>query len=317
MRLLRSRWIGVCLLAFATLSWTVTAQAQPQTKVVATFSILGDIVRAVGGDLVSVTILVGPEADAHVYQPTPSDARAIAEAKLVVVNGLGFEGWLNRLLRAAGGNAKVVVASVGVAPLVMEHHEEEEKPVARISRKVSKPSKVEDPHAWQDAKNAGLYALNIAAALAAADPANADRYRQAGEAFSAQAKALDAELRAMIGAVPANKRKVISSHDAFQYFSKAYGVEFLAVQGLSTESEPSAKDIARLIEQIRKDNIKALFVENISDRRLIDQIAREAGGVVGESLFSDALSKSGGPADSYMKMMRHNAAALLRGMERN
>lgn len=280
-----------------------------QVKVVASFSILADMVREVGGDLVAVKTLVGAESDAHVYQPTPADARAVAEARLVFVNGLGFEGWLDRMLQASGTKAEIVVASAGVAQLAEKAH--------RGHGHAKSAEAAVDPHAWQDARNGVVYAGNIAKALAAVDPAHASRYRAAGENFAARIRATDAEIRGIVGAVPAEKRKVITSHDSFRYFGAAYGVEFLAARGISTESEPTAKDIARLIDQMRKTGVKALFVESVADPRLIEQIAREAGGMVGPALFSDALSKPGGPADSYLKMLRHNASVLASATAKN
>lgn len=308
--------IGRTLAVFAVVCGLAPA-AWGQVKVVASFSILADMAATIGQDRVAVRSIVGPEADAHVHQPTPADARALKEADIVIVNGLGFEGWFDRLVRASGTKARIVVASEGVARLAGEPPEDD-RSVKRFTRKVSKPAeKADDPHAWQDARNGALYVGNIVRALGQVDPGNAEEYRRAGEAYVAAIMAADAEIREVVAKIPEAKRKVITSHEAFRYFGAAYGVEFLAVQGVSTEAEATAKDIAKLVEQVRQSGVKALFVENISDRRMIHQIAREAGGIVGPPLFSDALSKPGGPADGYLKMLRHNAAALAAGMAKN
>jgi zinc/manganese transport system substrate-binding protein len=295
------------LLAFA-------GGAAAQIKVVASFSILGDIAAEIGGERAKVVTLVGPNSDAHVYQPKPSDAREVAEAKLVVVNGLGFEGWLDRLARAAGYGGPVVTASQGIAPLTLEAAHEHDHGAARTGRRTAR---LADPHAWQDLSNGQVYARNIAAGLAKADPANAAYYGDRAEAYVRQLVELDRFVRGELEAIAPAKRKVITSHDAFQYFGRAYGVGFLAPLGVSTESEPSAGDVAKLIRQIRSEGVKALFIENMTDKRLVDQIAREAGGALGGTLYSDALSDRAGPAGSYVRMFRHNVATLKAAMARN
>jgi zinc/manganese transport system substrate-binding protein len=305
--------LGVC--AAAMISVPMRAQAEP-LKVVATFSILADLVQNVGADKVAVTTLVGPDADTHTYQPTPSDARAVAEAKVLVTNGLGLEGWLVRLRGAAQSKAIVVVASAGVKPLTMEE-EVDEKAAASGQPKPGKPRRVNDPHAWQSLTNGQIYVANIVKGLAQADPPNADFYRQNGTAYGKQLAALDGNIKAELAAVPKAKRRVISTHDAFQYFGKAYDVTFVAPLGISTENEPSAGDIAKLERQIKRDHIKALFLENVTNSRLIDQIAKDTGAIVGPSLYSDALSKPDEPASTYVKMFEHNAATLKDGMLKN
>lgn len=282
-------------------------EAQEPVKAVASFSILGDMVRNIGGSRVAVTTLVGPDGDAHVFQPTPGDARAVAEAKVVFVNGLGLEGWMERLAQSAAYKGAVVVASSGIQPQTMEEEEEGKKA----------PKRVIDPHAWQDLRNALVYADNIADGLAKADPAGAPAYKANAAAYKKQLIELDAWVRAEIGAVPKPKRKVITSHDAFGYFGSAYGVTFLAPVGISTDAEPSAKEVASLIRQIRKEKTKALFVENITNRKMIEQIGKETGVKLGGALFSDALSPPGGPGDSYIKMFRNNLPLLKAAMMQN
>ncbi|TXL69403.1 metal ABC transporter substrate-binding protein [Vineibacter terrae] len=286
------------------------AAAQQQTlQAVASFSIIGDMLREVGGDRVEVTTIVGPDQDAHTYQPTPSNAKAVAAAKVLVVNGLGFEGWIERLARAAPFKGTRIVLTDGIAkPLQLDasgksgHKHAHDAP---------------DPHTWQDIANGRLYVRNIVAGLAAADPASADAYRQRGADYDRRLAGLDDWVRSQIATVPADKRKVITGHDAFQYFAKAYGVEFLAPIGISTDQEPSAQQVAALIRQMQREHIKAVFIENMSNPKLVEQIARDAGGAVGPSLYVDALSKPGGPADTYEKMFRHNVPALVAGMLKN
>jgi zinc/manganese transport system substrate-binding protein len=279
-------WIISLMLATA----IVSARADDRLNVVASFSILGDFVRNVGGDSVSVTTLVGPNSDPHVYEPAPADAKKIAAARLVFVNGFGLEGWLPRLVQAAGGRATVVTATSGIAPL----------------RKGSDA----DPHAWQSVVNAKAYVTNISAALVAAAPADAEVFRANASAYLAKLDALDREVREAVATIPEGRRKVISTHDAFGYFAAAYGIAFIAPLGVSTESEASARDLAGIISQVKTAKIPAVFLENISDPRLIQRIAAETGAKVGGRLFSDSLTDEKGDAPTYIDMVRHNIKAL-------
>jgi zinc/manganese transport system substrate-binding protein len=272
------------------------AQAQQPLKVVATFSILGDLVRNVGGDRVSVTNLVGPGGDAHVYAPTPADAKTVSDAKLVVTNGLGFEGWMARLTKAAGGKATVVVATKGIAP--------------RKSAEAGHDHGNTDPHAWQSVANAKVYVANIRDALVAADPAGADSYRANATAYTARLDALEREVREAVAKLPADRRKIITTHDAFGYFAAAYGVAFVAPRGVSTESEVTAKDVATIIRQVRAEKIPAVFIENVTDPRLMQRIAAETGAKLGGTLYSDALTDEKGSAPTYIDLIRHNIKAL-------
>ena len=281
----------ICFLAFAT-----PLRAEGRLNVVASFSILGDFVQNVGGDRVNVTTLVGPNADVHVYTPAPQDAKRIADAKLVVVNGLGLEGWLPRLVQSAGGKAGVAVASNGIAPL--------------------KRGSDADPHAWQAVGNAKIYVANIRDALSAADPADAEAFRANAAHYLGELDALDAEVKAAIARIPPEHRKVISTHDAFGYFAQAYGIQFIAPIGVSTESEPSARDLADIIDEIKREKIPAVFLENMTDDRLIGRIAAETGAKVGGTLFSDALTDEKGDSPTYIAMVRHNIRALTGALER-
>jgi zinc/manganese transport system substrate-binding protein len=263
---------------------------QQRLNVVASFSILGDFVRNVGGERVSVTTLVGADGDVHVYTPAPADAKKIAEAKLLVINGFGLEGWLPRLLQAAGSKAPIIIATKGIAPL--------------------KLGSDADPHAWQSVANAKIYVANIRDALVAADPADTEIFRANAENYLGKLDALDREVRQAIARIPQGRRKVISTHDAFGYFAAGYGIDFIAPLGVSTESEASARDIARIINQIRNSGIPAVFLENISDPRLMRRISAETGARVGGTLYSDSLTDEKGDAPTYIDMVRHNIKAL-------
>ena len=330
-------------IALATLCLAAPAAAQSDgpISVVATFSILGDMVKRIGGDQIAVTPLVGPDGDVHVYQPTPAAARAVSEAKMLVVNGLEFEGWLDRLVDASDFRGLRVVATDGVAPIAYEDDHDEEEQAAEEGHdhdhdhekhaaeeehdhdhKAHEEAGVHghhdhgafDPHAWQSLANAVIYVDNITAALAKAYPENAETFYRNRAAYVAEIEALDAEIRAIVGALPKDRRTIVTSHDAFQYFGRDYGLTFLAPQGLSTESEASAQDVARLIEQMRDQGISAVFVENITDSRLLEQIANETGATIGGTLYPGALSGPGGPAPTYLDMMRHNATTLAKSL---
>lgn len=284
------RALGVALLVAAS-----SAQADERLRVVASFSILADFVREIGGDRAEVTALVGANGDVHVYSPTPADARQVAEARLVVVNGLGLEGWLPRLVQSSGSKAVIVTATNGVAPLRL--------------------GSAADPHAWQSVANARIYVRNIRDALVAADPANADMFRANAERYGAVLDALETEVRAAIAEIPEGRRKVISTHNAFGYFAAAYGIAFIAPSGVSTESEPGARDVAAIVSQIRAARIPAVFIENVSDPRLIERIAAETGAKVGGTLFSDALTGENGPCPTYIELVRHNIRTLTRALK--
>ena len=287
--------------ALAALFVAPGARAQDRLNVIATFSILGDFVKNVGGDRVEVATLVGPNGNAHVYAPSPGDAKKVADAKLVFVNGLGFEGWLERLVKASGTKAPIVVATKGIKPLERadEHGHDHDHDHGRA-----------DPHAWQSVANAKIYVANIRDALIAADPAGKDAYLANAAAYLAKLDALERDVREVIAKIPADRRRVITSHSAFGYFQDAYGVNFTAPQGVSTEAEASAKDVAAIIAQIRKQKVAAVFLENVTDPRLVEQVARETGAKVGGTLYSDALTDDKGDATTYVDLMRHNLRQL-------
>jgi zinc/manganese transport system substrate-binding protein len=271
-------------------------------KIVTTFSILGDLTRNVGGDRADVATLVGSNSDIHVYTPTAADAQSVRSARLLIVNGLGLEGWLPRLIESSGSKASVVTASNGVAPRKIEADE--------LLSRHHEPGSL-DPHAWQSVANAAIYVANIRDAMAAADPANADFYKANAEAYLTILKRLDHDIRDAVAQIPPDRRKVISTHAAFGYFAAAYGITFLAPQGVSTDSEPSARDIAGLITQIKTEKIPAVFLENISDPRLIRQIAAESGAAVGATLYSDSLTDADGAAPTYIELMGHNIKTIV------
>lgn len=302
----RRRLLGLSA-AFAVAAGAGRAQTTGRLPVIASFSILEDFVRQVGGERVDLGVLVGPDADAHVYQPSAADSRRLAGARLIVVNGLGFEGWMDRLIKVFGAKADLVVASAGVKPIPLDRsHDGHGHGAPKGAGRQPPP----DPHAWQDVGNAILYVANIRDALATADVQGADLFRANADAYIARLRELDAEIRAAVNALPPSRRRIITSHDAFGYFGSAYGLDFIAPQGVSTEAEASAQDVARIIRQIRAEKAPAIFVENISDPRMIDRIARETGARVGGRLRSDALSAQGGPAGTYIDMMRSNIREL-------
>ena len=295
--------IGRTLLMAALLAAAaLPGMAQTRTKIVATFSILGDLVHEVGGEDIELTVLVGPDADTHTYQPRPVDARVVAAAGALVSNGLAFEGWADRLAQAAPLKGLHIVASAGVTPLPATTHAHEQGV---------------DPHCWQDVADTRRYVATIASGLASVDPANAAAYRERAARYDKRLADLDAWIRAEIATVPPEQRKAITGHDSFRYFAQAYGVQFEAPRGYTADNEPSARDVAALIKLVRTQHIKALFIENMTNPNLVEEIARDSGAVVGPKLYSDALSKPGGPAATYEAMMRHNVTALVAGMRKN
>ena len=289
------------LAAVAAMGRASPTHAQNRLRAVATFSILGDLAKNVSGERADVAALVGPDGDVHVYTPTPADGKTVAAAKLVFVNGLGLEGWIDRLIAASGSKAPVVVASRGIIPRKMA----DERDANRL---------VSDPHAWQSVADAEIYVANISDGLIAADPSGKEIYRANTAAYLSKLDALDDEIKVAIATIPANRRKIITTHNAFGYFGDAYGLEFIAPEGLSTEAEPSARDVAKIIAQIRAQKIPAVFLENISDPRLMQQIAAETGARIGGTLYSDSLSPLSGPAATYIAMMRHNAREFQRAL---
>ena len=288
----------------------LAAVAQDKLPVVASFSILGDFVKEVGGERVAVTTLVGPNGDAHVYSPTPADAKAMAGAKLIVINGLKFEGWMTRLIKSSGAKATVATATTGITPLEAEDdHDHDKKGHAH-----GHDHGGVDPHAWQSVANAKVYIANIRNALTTADPAGQASYEANATRYLAQLDAVEAEVKAAVAHIPADRRKAITSHDAFGYFVKAYGIEFIAPQGVSTEAEASAKDVGRIIRQIKAEKIPAVFLENVTNPRLVERIAKESGAKIGGRIFSDALSDADGPAGTYIAMMKHNISQIEKAL---
>jgi len=271
-----------------------SVQAAHKIKAIASFSILGDMVSQVGGDRVDVIALVGPDGDAHVYEPTPADAKNLAAANILFVNGLGFEGWMDRLEKSSGFKGKVVVASTGVTPRQMV---EDEK-------------KITDPHAWQSLANGKLYVANMRDGLIAVDPEGKAIYETNAAKYLDEIVKEETVVKETLAKLPEERRKIITSHDAFGYFGAAYGLEVIAPEGVSTESEASAKDVAKIIRQIKAEKVPAVFMENITDHRLLDQIAKETGAKIGGTLYTDALSQPSGPAGTYLDMFRNNIETL-------
>jgi len=292
------RWmVGVGLLT-ALVLFSESARPDEKPTVVATFSILADLTQRIGGDHVRVLTLVGPNGDAHVFEPGPKESTELAEASVLVANGLGFEPWLQRLEEASGFKGTMVIATDGVTAL---KGNEEQGPT--------------DPHAFQDVSNAEIYAANIAKGLGAADPAHAADFKANADKLVADMAALDKEVKAEFAAVPQERRRILTSHDAFQYFGKAYGIEFVAVQGVSTEAEPTAEDLAKIVRQARDGHLSAVFLENMADPRLAETVSRESGVRMGGELYADALSEPDGPAPDYLSLVRYNVKQLLAAMQ--
>lgn len=290
---MKLRTLALSFLAAWTLALALPLAAEERVKVVTSFSILADLTQEIGGDRIHLTNLVGADEDAHVYQPTPDDGRALLAADLVIANGLGFEPWLYRLVESTETSAEVIEATKGVLPIWLEEDGE----------------KVPDPHAWQNLANARIYVANITQALSAAAPAHAAYFAEQEQAYAERLSELLVDARSALDDLQPSQRSVVTSHDAFGYLGQAYGLNFVAPQGLSTDSEPSAQEVAALIRQIRESGIGAVFVENIRDPRLITQVAEEGGATVGGTLYSDALA-SEGPASSYLGMYRHNVETI-------
>jgi zinc/manganese transport system substrate-binding protein len=349
---LRSALKSATALAAFSLSFPLASWAEEPLPVVATFSILGDMVERIGGEHIALTTLVGPDGDAHVYQPTPKVARSVAEADVLFLNGLEFEGWLERLAEAASFGGAMVVATKGVVPIAFDDHDDHDNHDEHDDHDDHDKHDDHDdhadhddhddhekhddhddhddhdehddhddhaghdhgafnPHAWQSLENAVIYANNIAAGLAQADPENAGDYYANRAAFITEVETLRADIGAMMKSLPADKRTVVTPHDAFGYFAATYDLTFVAPQGMSTDSEVSAADVAALITQIREESISAVFIESITDNRMMQQIANETGATIGGTLYSDALSAQSGPASTYLDMMRHNATTLF------
>lgn len=294
------RWpvLAALLAAFSGLAAPASAD---KLKVVATFSILGDLTAKVGGADIELKILVGPNGDAHTYEPAPGDQRALAGAGLLIANGFGFEPWLDRLKAASGFKGDTVIATEGIAPLTMVE-EGESQPVT-------------DPHAFQSLANAEVYVANILKGLTAVDPAHAGTYRANAARLTEEIRALDREISGEISAILPENRRILTSHDAFQYFAKAYGIEFLSIQGLSTEAEPSAADLAKLADQVKREKVRAIFLENMSNPALAKTIAAETGVPVGGELYADALSEADGPAGDYLLLFRYNVGTILKALQ--
>lgn len=297
---MRRRILLLAASTFAAARTIPSGMAAPPSSplaVVASFSILADMVRQIGGSAVAVKSLVPTDADAHIYQPRPSDLRTMRESGLVVINGLGMEGWMDRLLQTADTTGPTIIASAGVTP--------------------RKTGDGLDPHAWQDPANGVIYIDNITAGLIKADPARADFYRARGQDYANRITETGSWIAQQLAGVEKAKRKILTSHDAFFYFGARYGIEFHGIQGIDTESEPSAAQIATLIRLIRTEGIRAVFVENMTSPRLAQMIARETGAVLGPAVYSDALSPSGGPAATYLTMFRHNVKLFAKAMQAN
>lgn len=323
------------LLSLSLLSLALPTQAEP-LRVVSSFSILNDMVREIGGDKVMASSIVPVNGDAHSFEPRPSDAKTLASAQLLVINGLDFEAWLPRLQQSAGYKGPQVVATQGITPLEFEggdehahgheklvddhhdhdhghNHDHDKESAAQPAHEHSHGS--QDPHAWQSLSQAQVYIRNISQGLSQADPDNADYYRQRAQDYAQRVQQLDDSIKSRLQAIPAEQRKVITSHDAFAYLGKEYGITFISLVGVSSQAEPSAREIAQVIEQARRYHIRAVFVENTVSPKLVEQVARETGAKVGGTLYSDALGKPGSGTDTYLGMMKWNTDKLIEALQ--
>lgn len=302
--ILQAAGAGALLLASPALAQAPAAKL----KIVASFSILADITRQIAGERADVTALVGPNSDAHVYRATPQDAKTLKEADLIVMNGLGFEGFMPRLIKSSGTKAPVITATNGIVVLKPDEKKGHHHGHGHDHGKA-------DPHAWQSIEAVRVFVSNIRNGLIERDSANAALYRSNADGYLAQLDALKAEIEKAIAAIPAEKRILVTNHDAFGYFAREFGVRFESVQGISTEGEPSARDIARVIKVAKEKKARAVFVENMSDPRIGTQLAKETGAKLGGALFSDALSDEKGAAPSYIALMKHNARAIAEALK--
>jgi zinc/manganese transport system substrate-binding protein len=268
-------------------------------NVVTSFTVLADMAKQVGGEHVTVKSLVGPDGDPHSFEPSPQDSVALSKADVVIVSGLGMEGWMDRLVSASGYKGKVIVASEGISTRKM----------------VDDGKQITDPHAWNSAENGAIYAQNITKALVAADPQDATAITDSGSEYVTRLKLLDSWAKTRFEAIPKSKRKVLTSHDAFGYFGQEYGVTFLAPVGFSTEAEANASDVAGLIKQLKSQQIKTYFIENQTDPRLVKQIASASGAQPGGELYPEALSAANGPASTYEMAFKHNVDAIANSMK--
>ncbi len=303
-------FLWLSLLALLQIAIPTQAQEPTPLKVVASFSLLGDMVAQVGGETVEVKTLVGPDQDAHTFEPTPDAVKLIASADIIAINGLGFEPWLHKIIKASGTKAKLLVVSAGVTPRTLEDHEGHEKHEGHHHH-----DDATDPHAWQDLRNGALYVQNIYGALSAARPDDAPAMKERARAYRDELLALDQETRAAFASLAPEKRKLLTSHDAFGYFATAYGLQILAPMGISTDAQPSASILAALTDQIKNEDIKTFYIENMADPRLIQQLAKDTGARIGGTLYADALSHQNGEAPTYLTMMKGNIKKILDGMK--
>ncbi|MFB0709847.1 metal ABC transporter substrate-binding protein [Buttiauxella noackiae] len=268
-------------------------------NVVASFTVLADMAKQVGGEHVTVKSLVGPDGDPHSFEPSPQDSVALSKADVVIVSGLGMEGWMDRLVSASGYKGKVIVASEGISTRKM----------------IDDGKQITDPHAWNSAENGAIYAQNITKALVAADPQDAAAINDRGSEYVTRLKLLDSWAKTRFEAIAKSKRKVLTSHDAFGYFGQEYGVTFLAPVGFSTEAEANASDVAGLIKQLKEQHIKTYFIENQTDPRLVKQIAAASDAQPGGELYPEALSAANGPASTYEMAFKHNVDTIANSMK--
>lgn len=285
------------LLFLYCLGTALFAQASERPLVVTSASIFADMAQVISGDLVAVASVVPIGGDPHTYEPTPSDVQLIARANLILINGLTFEGWINEMIENSGTRASVALITEGLEAIASEEYQNSS-----------------DPHAWMSAKNGLTYVANIRDALIRLDPANAEIYRFNAGLYSLQLKDLDLYIQAQIARIPEYKRLLITSHDAFRYYGRQYGIQVEATLGTSTDAEVRTQDVARLTQLIRERQVPAIFVESTVNPKLIRQIASDQNVQIGGSLYADSLGEPGGVADTYLKMLQHNTDVIVAGL---
>ncbi len=286
----------VILLGLFIMGMGLTPAHADKTNVIATISIIGDVVKNVAGDSVNLITLVGPDGDAHEYEPIPADSINIAKANIIFENGLNLEHWLDKLYSASGSKAKRIVVSKGVSPRIFEDNPQET-----------------DPHAWQDVTNVILYTQNVRDALIALDSANKDKYTANAADYIAKLQSLDAWVQAQVVLIPVDKRKLVTNHDALGYFARRYGFQIIGavIPSATTEAaDPSAKQTADLLNIIKANGVHAIFSENMANPKIAQTLAKEAGVVVGPELYTDALGPVGSEGETYLKMIKYNVGVF-------
>jgi ABC-type Zn uptake system ZnuABC Zn-binding protein ZnuA len=275
----------------------ISAQAQDKPIVLSTASMMNDMAKNIGGDNFSYSTVVPIGSDPHLYEPTPGDARACHGASIILMNGLTFEGWLAKLIENSGTEAQIKTITEGVVAIASEQY-----------------TNATDPHAWMSAANGLIYSQNIRDVFIAFIPEKEQEFRSNYTRYKADIEALDQYISRKIASIPEEKRILITSHDAFQYYGRRYHISLEAILGTSTDADVQTSDVQRLNEVIRTTPVPAVFIESTISPRLLGQIAKDNGIVIGGKLYADSLSEEDGPAGTYLKMLRYNTDVIYDGL---